>query len=256
MLHDYPSVSIGMQIPTVASIDTEDTEPQHNVNDDFDDVFGSEPSSPVLLPSAENTGLDDGSYARGGGNTEWSDIPRLKEKHETEGYRDGVTQGKAQTVQQGFDEGYGLGAVLGLRIGKILGLLEGIYAAVRSSGGVETAEEWAGETERLQALVESATGELKTAGVFGREYFAEDGIWKYEVEGERDGRDVTFPDVAGSHPLVRKWEELVAGEVRRWHLDLEILEHEKEEIEGEKVATAKEEVPERTAPGARKELNW
>ncbi|KAK8907766.1 hypothetical protein QC760_003649 [Botrytis cinerea] len=84
-------------------------------NDDFDDVFGSEPGSPTL----DGRDMRDGDMF-GVGNTEISDIPRLKEKHETEGYRDGVTKGKSESVQKGFDEGYGLGAVLGLRIGKII----------------------------------------------------------------------------------------------------------------------------------------
>ncbi|TVY31571.1 Uncharacterized protein LSUB1_G008387, partial [Lachnellula subtilissima] len=96
-------------------------------NNDFDDVFGSAPPS----PSFENPR---------GGNLEPSDVPRLKEKHETEGYRDGVSKGKAETVQAGFDEGYGLGAVLGLRIGKNLGLLEGIWRAVHAGEDGERLE--------------------------------------------------------------------------------------------------------------------
>ena len=99
-------------------------------NDDFDDVFGSAPPSPPFESPR-------------GGNLEPSDVPRLKEKHETEGYRDGVTKGKAETVQAGFDEGYELGAVLGLRVGKILGLLEGICRAVRAG------EEWKEDGERM-----------------------------------------------------------------------------------------------------------
>ena len=192
-----------------------DDPPPSYVNDDFDDVFGSAPSSPSLLPSIPTTG-----------NLEPSDIPRLREKHQTEGYRDGVTKGKGESVQAGFDEGYGLGAVLGLKIGKILGLLEGISAGLKG-------ERLEGERTRVDGLVESAKKELCTQSIFGREYWGEDGIWKFEVgkEGEGDG-EVLFPDVAAAHPLVRKWEGVIEEEVKRWGLDLGIFDGE-ETGEGE-----------------------
>jgi Essential protein Yae1, N terminal len=204
-------------------------------NDDFDDVFGSAPPSPT-------------SESPSGGNLELSDVPRLEQKHETEGYRDGVTKGKAETVQAGFDEGYGLGAVLGLRIGKVLGLLEGIWRAVR-----------AGEDgERLEGFLGEAKKELKTESVFGREWWGEDGIWTFEVPGEGlEGREVTFPDVAGAHPLIVKWEQIIEAEVKRWGLDLGLIEtehrhEEKGEHMGVKDAT---EVP--RLPGAQKaEFSW
>ncbi|PBP18130.1 ABC1 domain containing protein [Diplocarpon rosae] len=178
-------------------------------NDDFDDVFGSAPS-PSLGPS---------------GNLEPSDIPRLKEKHETEGYRDGVTKGKGESVQKGFDEGYGLGAVLGLRIGKILGLLEGVLGGLK---GVELE----GEKGRVEALLEQAKRDLGTRCVFEREFWGEDGIWRFEVPGEREADgDVVFPDVAAAHPLVRKWEGVLEEEVRRWGLDLGIFDGENGELE-------------------------
>jgi hypothetical protein len=229
------------QIPPI------DTEPelQHPAGDDLADVFGSEPGS---ASSSDYPGRD-------GGNTEWSDIPRLKEKHETEGYRDGVTKGKAESVQGGFDEGYGLGAVIGLRVGKILGLLEGIYAAVRSSGSIDTGDEWKVEGESLESLLGLARAELKTESVFGREYFGEDGIWRFAVEGEGEEREVVFPDIAGSHPLIKKWEDVIAEEVRKWNLDLTIMENEQEE-DTEKAAVVKDNAPGSAAHGSRKELNW
>ena len=186
-----------------------DDPPPSYVNDDFDDVFGSAPSSPSFLPARPTTG-----------NLEPSDIPRLREKHETEGYRDGVTKGKGESVQAGFDEGYGLGAVLGLKIGKILGLLEGILAGLKGEGSE-------GERMRGEGLVEGAKKELCTQSVFGREYWGEDGIWKFQVgkEGEGDG-EVLFPDVAAAHPLVRKWETVIEEEVKRWGLDLGIFDGE------------------------------
>src|ERR1700722_20273246 len=153
MLHDRPVAWMEAQIPPM---DT-DPELQHPAGDDLADFFGSEPGPPS----------SSGYPGRDGGNTEWSDIPRLREKHETEGYRDGVTKGKAVSVQRGFDEGYGLGAVLGLRVGKIVGLLEGICAAIRSARS-NTEDRWEVELERLESLLGSARLDLKTESVFGR----------------------------------------------------------------------------------------
>jgi hypothetical protein len=241
MLHDRPVAWMEAQIPPIDA----DPELQHPDGDDLADVFGSEPGTPS----------SSGYPGRDGGNTEWSDIPRLKEKHETEGYRDGVTKGKAESVQGGFDEGYGLGAVIGLRVGKILGLLEGIHAAARSTESIDTGDEWKVEGERLESLLGLAKAELKTESVFGREYFGEDGIWRFAVEVEGEGREVVFPDIAGSHPLIQKWEDVVAGEVRKWDLDLTIMENEQEE-DAEQVALVKDSAPGRAAHGSRKELNW
>ncbi|PBP28422.1 ABC1 domain containing protein [Diplocarpon rosae] len=180
-------------------------------NDDFDDVFGS-CSSPSLGPS---------------GNLEPSDIPRLKEKHETEGYRDGVTKGKGESVQKGFDEGYGLGAVLGLRIGKILGLLEGVVGGLKGEG-------LEGEKRRVQALLEQAKRDLGTRSVFERKFWGEDGIWRFEVPGEKEADgDVVFSDVAAAHPLVKKWEGVLEEEVRSWGLDLGIWDGQNGELEEE-----------------------
>lgn len=189
-------------------------------NDDFDDVFGSAPPSPTFEHDSHT--IHETGFRSG--NLEPSDIPRLKEKHETEGYRDGVTKGKAESVQKGFDEGYNLGAVLGLRIGKILGLLEGICAALKAGG-----EEYKVEAERIEALWTDAKRELTTQNVFGREWWGEDGIWKFEVSGERDEKEVVFTDVAGAHPLLMKWENVVGEEVKRWGLDLGIMEGDHEE---------------------------
>jgi hypothetical protein len=216
MLRDDDAYPMPLRLSPSPSSELTELQPLNHdrqyVNDDFDDVFGSEPGSPTL-------GDEEGAR---GGNDERSDIPRLKEKHETEGYRDGVTKGKAESVQAGFDEGYGLGAVLGLRIGKILGLLEGIYFAI----GVTEGEEWRVEKERVGTLYEDAQRELNTQSVFGREWWGEDGIWKYDVPGEGEGKEVVFPDIAAAHPLLKKWEENVDAEVQRWGLDLGIMDHE------------------------------
>jgi hypothetical protein len=210
------------------------------INDDFDDVFGSAPPSPTSNPLEHEHTNHDREIS---GNVEYSDVPRLKEKHETEGYRDGVTKGKAESVQAGFDEGYGLGAVLGLKIGKILGLLEGIFAAVKNAEG----QEWDGEKKRLEGLFEDAKRELGTQSVFAREWWGEDGIWTFEVPGEGEGKEVVFEDIARAHPLVKKWLVVVDGEVERWGLDLGIMDglHEDEEssknvVERKSAMTTKE----------------
>lgn len=194
--------------------------PQTHTNDIFDDIFGSEPPSPPLQSN-------DGIWLAVGGNSEPSDIPRLREKHETEGYRDGVTKGKGETVQTGFDEGYGLGAVLGLRIGKVLGILEGLCGAVTAGSKRDNGGEWEGERVRVGGLLEEGKRELMTESLFAVEWWGEDGIWKFEVPGEtKEGFEVVFDDVAGAHPLVRKWEAIVEGEVRKWGVDLSLLENE------------------------------
>ena len=215
------------------------TNPQPpQANDSLDDIFGFDSDEP--------------QDSSAGGNEEWSDIPRLREKHETEGYRDGVGQGKATTVQKGFDEGYHLGAVMGLKIGKLLGLLEGIHKALV---GVT------GEDERLGKLAKEAREELKTESVFGREWWGEDGIWKFEVKGEGD-EEVTFEDVAAQHPVVVRWEEIVKEEIARWGIDLDILAGEEEgarEVDTpvkESLHTTQQGGQKDIAPGAAKELSW
>lgn len=186
--------------------------PQHNTahhdNDALDDVWGggdSAPSSPSLLPRASSS------------HQHPSDIPRLQQEHATAGYRDGITAAKAASAQAGFDEGFGLGAVIGARAGRVLGVLEGLSGAVPGDEG-------------LKGLVEDARRELGVVEVFGREYWDGEGVWRYEVlspGGEGKGEEeIVFSDVAGAHPLVRKWEAILAEESRRWGVDLEVLRGE------------------------------
>lgn len=219
------------------------------MSNNLDDVFGSAPSSPSHNPA--NSHEKDG-------NEEWSDIPRLKEKHETEGYRDGVGKGKAETVQAGFDEGYTLGAVMGLRVGKILGLLQGQLAAIRKMTTKPECEKgwWGEQKSELQKFAGDAEEELKTESLFGIEYWGKDGIWKYEVPGEKEGREVLFPDVASAHPLIKKWEGVAAKYAEMYGVDLRKLERpDKERDSGED--SSKPIVEEKdTAPGAAKELSW
>jgi hypothetical protein len=185
----------------------------------LDDVFGSAPSSPTLSYAT--------IFTR---NDEPSEVPRLRSAHSTAGYRDGLTNAKGTTIQEGFDEGYGLGATMGLRIGSILGTLEGIWAAVAKpdtsrapaldDGGVRIGTGAQPETERLKALVAKARSDLRTEGVFGRQYWGEDGIWVYDVQEGGGG----WKDVVDAHPLIQSWEAVVAEEVAKVHLDTGVMD--------------------------------
>lgn len=271
VLHDEPmsaSSNAYNLMPTLSATEILNAEPQIYQNDNLDDVFGSAPPSPLhhgdddegFLLFADGSRRDRADRSRGRMD-EVSDIPRLREKHETEGYRDGVTRGKATTVQQGFDEGYTLGAVLGLRVGRVLGLLEGIAAAIAVGDSVMdggAGEKKAnGERGRVDGLLRTAKDELKLEDVFGREWWGEDGIWKFEVPGEGEGMDVVFTDVADAHPLIKKWEGLIDEEANRWGLDLRIMEREREHEEEEGKVAAGTQVGKASAKsGAAKELSW
>ncbi|KAM7222531.1 hypothetical protein V8F06_002025 [Rhypophila decipiens] len=159
-----------------------------------DDVWGDDDDdTPFHQPAELTSGSEQPLHLRtqpesGSGFVSVSDIPRLKQEHTTAGYRDGVTIAKAASVQAGFDEGYGLGATIGAHAGRLLGLLQGLVGALSSnsnpasgSGSGKDGEDPENESARLQALLETATKELNVLSIFGEEYFARDGIWKYEV---------------------------------------------------------------------------
>lgn len=187
-----------------------DLYPQHSPphqNDDLDDVWGSAPSSPSL-PHTDNDRLLSSQQHHP------SDIPRLQQEHSTAGYRDGITVAKAESAQKGFDEGFGLGAVIGSKVGLLLGLLEGLAASLP-------------EDTDLRALLDDARRELDVISVFGRDYWDEEGVWKYDVP-ERDGDDVLFKDVADAHPLIGKWQGIVKGLHERWNVDLGVIGEEEE----------------------------
>ncbi|WPH01733.1 Hypothetical protein R9X50_00458500 [Acrodontium crateriforme] len=184
--------------------------------DPLDDVFGSAPNSPVLRPS--NTDVDDSTkddgtrYVR----TEFSDVPKLRTTHVTNGYREGIAASKEQHIQAGFDEGYSLGAQLGLKAGRVLGQLEGIWHAVvaseqaKSKASVtheehEIVSELGGEA--IAKMLADAEKELSVQALFGKEYFGADGIWTYDVPGQEDESETTFEHVATAHPALKKWDE-------------------------------------------------
>ncbi|SPO00037.1 uncharacterized protein DNG_02889 [Cephalotrichum gorgonifer] len=171
----------------------------------LDDVFGDDPVA------------DGQAHATPRVHSISSDLPQLEREHVTTGYRDGVTAAKAGSVQAGFDEGFSLGAEIGKRVGEILGILEGIYEATGADAEV----------------VERAREEMSSEKVFGQEYWCGDGTWKFEVEagGERGREDIIFADVADAHPLVQIWSAIVDEQVKRWGVDVGVLESSTETAE-------------------------
>ncbi|RKU48521.1 Essential protein Yae1, N terminal [Coniochaeta pulveracea] len=205
---------------------------QPSDDNNLDDVWGSSPSSPSLTPS-----------------THPSDIHRLQQEHSTAGYRDGITNAKAASAQKGFDEGFGLGAVIGSRCGLVLGLLEGVVNALSA--------ETEGRKE-VEGLLVEARKELDVVSVFGREYWDGEGVWKYEVKGDGGEGEVLFADVAGAHPLVRKWAERVREVVERYGIDVKVLEEDDVKRDGQADEGGREVRRDAKAVGARgKEvLEW
>lgn len=179
-------------------------EPPTTTSELHDDIFGSASSSPALSPSGDSNDINiPALQSLNPSNSERSDIPRLRSVHVTSGYRDGISVSKAEHVQQGFDEGFSLGATIGLKAGWLLGVLEGLVRAIQSASDIPEAAK-----EEVIAKFITARTELGLQSLFGREYFGEDGIWRFEVQGDGEG-EVTFRDVADAHPLVRKWVDEV-----------------------------------------------
>ncbi|KAK4231155.1 putative cytoplasm protein [Podospora fimiseda] len=164
-----------------------------------------------------------------------SDIPRLQQEHTTAGYRDGITQAKSQHVQSGFDEGYSLGATIGARAGQLLGLLEGLAAAIGLTSLSYPPQ--IQETKRIETLLNEARKELSVQSVFGRDYWGEDGVWRYEVDGE----EIVFGDVAGQHPLLKKWDGIVRREAAGYGVDWDVLRDGERDFGGEERKMVKKE---------------
>lgn len=158
---------------------------------------GSPPASPPESPDSHHS-----QSPRVENETDVSsDATKLRAIHNTQGYRNGIGDAKSSKLQQGFDEGFLLGAELGALVGRILGVLDGLVISGRE----------------VRVLRERAMEQLGLKSVFGREYFGEDGVWRWEVgvrgDGGGDG-EVTVRDVAGAHPLIGRWVGEV-GEVAR-----------------------------------------
>ncbi|KAL6705886.1 Essential protein Yae1, N terminal [Coniothyrium glycines] len=179
------------------------TPPHENA---LDDIYGSEPSSPVL--SAQPHLPNERAHEI------LSDLPSRQRALDTDAYREGLATSKGQFVQEGFDEGYSLGANLGLRVGYILGVLHGFVAA------------WSGQNDQMHTevtgMLDAAQAELAIEELFGQQFVDEEGLWKWEVHGLEE--DPTLREVAAQHPTIMKWTKTVEHLGARWHVDLHVVE--------------------------------
>lgn len=194
---DLPSVHSESAREIHVEASAMDADESHHNNDLFDDVFGSAPNSPIL-----SGGRDDDFAVERMNAHEVSDIPRLRSRHVTEGYREGIAESKEKFIQEGFDEGYSLGAELGLQAGWCLGVLDGVCKALdkkQTTGGKQSHAEM-GEPDEL---FKKAQDEMQMQKLFDPAYFGSDGIWLYDVPGSED--ETTFRQVAIAHPVLSKW---------------------------------------------------
>jgi hypothetical protein len=172
--------------------------------DPLDDIYGSAPENDEL-------NLD---YSHHRSHEILSDLPSRQRTLDTDAYREGLANSKGQYVQEGFDEGYSLGANLGMRIGYILGVLQGFVAA------------WKGHNEEMYCETKEAYGtaqkELAIQELLGQQWVNEEGIWKWEVQGEEE--DPTFREIAEQHPIVRKWATIAEGMASKWAVDLKVVD--------------------------------
>lgn len=197
---DLPSVPAESERDIHVETPAVESDESHHSNDLFDDVFGSAPNSPIL-----NGGRGDELAAERANAHEVSDIPRLRSRHVTEGYREGIAESKEKFIQEGFDEGYSLGAELGLKAGWCLGVLEGVCKAVektKAASGKQSQVDTEAEMEPAE-LFKRAQEELQMQKLFDPAYFGSDGIWLYDVPGSED--QTTFRHVAMAHPVLSTW---------------------------------------------------
>jgi hypothetical protein len=198
------------QFPTDA-VENPPLPPSAATNGPLDDIYGSAPNSPLFD--------NGGSWGRTPRDDEiLSDLPSRQRALDTDAYREGLSNSKGQSVQEGFDEGYSLGADIGQRVGYILGVLRGLVAALRGHDEVRWKE--------AKALWDEAQKELAIGEVMGQKWIDEEGIWKWEVEGEEE--EVTFREVAEQHPVIKNWRGKVKDIASKWGVDLEALERSDE----------------------------
>ena len=231
-MHFQPVEPLADDMHTTSGAQEDFQAEAHASNDALDDVWGSSPSS----PTHERHDAPDAVHP--------SDMLRLQREHTTAGYREGITVAKEGSIQKGFDEGFSLGASVGMAAGQLLGMIEGIADAVRSH-----------EDEQAKNVVRrlgEAREDLSTAKIFGIEYWEEDGNWKFEVV-PKDGGEIVFSDVAGAHPLVKKWTTVVEEQVALWKIDRSLLDDET----GQRLENVMDEpITSSAAPAAKKPLDW
>lgn len=71
----------------------------------------------------------------------------------------------------------------------------------------------------MKKVLDDARRELVVERIFAREWWGEDGVWKFEVREEREAgageEEVTLAEVAEGHPLLKMWLERVRAEMER-----------------------------------------
>lgn len=89
----------------------------------------------------------------------------------------------------------------------------------------------------MKRLLEDARRELGIENVFAREWWGEDGIWRFDVgrDGDGNGGEITFERVAERHPLLRKWVFRVEEEMERLGVGVGEGRFEGKEWEGGRV---------------------
>lgn len=122
-------------------------------------------------------------------------------------------------------------------MGFILGVLEGILRAVAPATATASTTSGDGDGDGVvgerasvsgKKVLEEARRELVIEKVFDREWWDEDGVWRFGVGdfgGEGEGGDggggggrggeVTFQMVAEEHPLLKRWMERLRTEMGR-----------------------------------------
>ncbi|KAL0475534.1 hypothetical protein QR685DRAFT_568306 [Neurospora intermedia] len=209
-------------------------------DDNDDDVWGDDSHS--HSHSHEDHHHHHEATVRGhGGHNHPSDIPRLQQEHTTAGYRDGITVAKAEHVQAGFDEGFGLGATIGAMAGQLLGVLEGLSFSLGSSSSLsakgrnkppqqEDGEGEGGEEEdikeRVKRLLAEAEKDLSVHSIYGKEYWDEDGTWKFEVPGETEEQHERY-----QHPEREQPQQQLQQQQRQQQRDQEDMEEEDQKRE-------------------------
>lgn len=167
--------------------------------DDGDDIWESQPSSPVRPSSSSSSRLAS------------ADLRKLQHTHSTLGYRDGITAGKAGFIQAGFDEGYPLGGRIGLRVGWIQGVLRGL--ALISPLDSEVAR-----------AVRDAERELATEAIFSGRWWDNFGVWRWPVDRTDADGGATLDDVVDAFPVLSQWLERVRALAQNRGLDADILQ--------------------------------
>lgn len=153
-----------------------------------------------------------------------SDLPSRQRNLDTDAYREGLSAAKGQYVQEGFDEGFSLGAEIGLLVGRVLGTLQGVTTALKG----HDKQKWA----EVHELLQRANSELAIEKVLGTEWVDVEGIWKWDIEGQKGDEEVTFQEVARNHPVVAAWLRTVEDLAQRWIVDLEAVDKGREDASG------------------------